>query len=392
MSEIPNTQEITEPVDKPVLAEKVYRELIDNKDKGGELLSKIKWSLSLQKNPDVPDSDERRLSKLEGNLRGAVAEEVSNLLGIDNCETVFISGNVSLGKCSILSPHEFVGSEKNTKASVIYTALIKALDLKPIEIFGKDMSDSEIVSEFKESRKGKGYLPKEKYGELLRSYLDQKRKEIKGGVGVDRKIEEELREDYRSVPRGAPDEYSTLTSEAFNKTVIPDGFLVREGSPVGLLEVKAYEPDELATLMQKIKETGKLGTQYRGFASDFGKNYLGADKDKFVMGADFNKETEFVDFIRGVLNGEPNKNEENILVLRFPNDIPDNLLNQFGQMIVDYGYPNVLIQKLPLSNQELTVISKEIVNASYSYILLQLGKDRKFSNKEIDVLDGFRKS
>jgi len=248
---------------------------------------------------------------------------------------------------------------------------------------------------FKESRKGKPYLSKEDYNRELRAFI----KNIDDNSDVTNpKMEKSLREDYESVRKGLPDGYTTLTSEMYDDTALPDGFIVKEGSSekpkelVGIMEVKSYTPDELYGLMNKVKETGKLGIRFEGVASDFGKTYPGADKDKFNLGVDLNKEIEFADFVRGVFDGKPNRYEGNVVVLRFPSDIPDNLLCQYGQMIVDYGYPNVLIQKLPLSNEEINTISKEIVNANYSDICFQLLKKFNFSNKEIAVLDQYRKS
>jgi hypothetical protein len=332
---------------------------------------------------------------LEGNLRGLVAEKVSELVGINEAKNVFVSGDFSIEDCSIISPQELVGSPKDTKASVISTSLIKGLQDKPIEIFGEPLSISEKIAQFKESRKGKSYVPKEVYNKLLKSFLEDL--DEKSG-GTNQEIETDLRKDFELVPRGSPPEYSTLTSETYYSTVIPDALIVKADSSktgwdvVGVGEVKAYLADEVYTLMNKIRESGKLGTQYEGVASDFGKTYEGADKDRFTMGVDLNKETEFADFVRGVFLGKPNNYEENIILLRFPNDIPDNLLKQFGQMVVDYGYPKVVIQKIPVSIQEINVISKEIINAAYPDICFQLLNRYNFSDKEISVLDRFRNS
>ena len=162
---------------------------------------------------------------------------------------------------------------------------------------------------------------------------------------------------------------------------------------LGSVEVKAYDADELATLIGKIRNnegSQDSGTRFKvkGTASEFGKKFPGADQVVFNMGFDINKEVGFVDFIRGVSKGDPDLYEQNIVALRFPNDIPDNLLNQLVQLIVDYGYPNVVIQKLPLSTQEIDVISKKLIEDTFSDIWLQI-LPINFSEKEIDLLKKF---
>ncbi len=364
-----------------------------------EILSTIKWSLVQQdKLPNVPKSDERVISFIEGNLKGMVAEKLSVLLGFDNVETVFKSDGFpgmgfSLEALETLSPGDYVGSS-NRKADIISTALKNSLEDKPLG-YRKGKDDSEIVSDFKESRRGKPYLPKEQYGELLRFYIKTTRKKLSDALS---KINEDLLEDYKSPPRNAPLGYDTFVGEMFRNTVIPDAFIIKKGEKtdlVGLVEVKAYTPDELATLIDKIKKnegSQESGTRFKvtGTAYEFGKIFPGAEKVKFNMGFDINKEVGFVDFIRGVSKGESNRYEQNIVVLRFPKDIPNNLLSQFGQLIVDYGYPNVVIQKLPFSNQDLIDISRRIVNDTFSDVWLQRLK-MNFSDKEIALLDTYRK-
>ena len=96
-------------------------------------------------------------------------------------------------------------------------------------------------------------------------------------------------------------------------------------------------------------------------------------------------EVAFVDILRGLAGLGPERDSHNLVVLRFPGDIPDNLLIQYGEMIVSYGFRNVVIQKLPFSGEKLDIIARELVKAQWSSLISHSSKGN-FSNRELGVL------
>ena len=83
---------------------------------------------------------------------------------------------------------------------------------------------------------------------------------------------------------------------------------------------------------------------------------------------------------------------DNLVLLRFPNDIPDNLLTQYGEMVVSYGFTNVVIQKLPFSREELEIIAKEVIKSRWSILNFQLLKGNNFANRDLNVLHEYANS
>ncbi len=96
----------------------------------------------------------------------------------------------------------------------------------------------------------------------------------------------------------------------------------------------------------------------------------------------------FVDILRGLAGLGPERDSHNLVILRFPNDIPDNLLKQYGEMIVAYGFRNVVIQKLLFSGEELDVIARELVKTQWSGLISHSSKGN-FSNRELGVLKDY---
>ncbi|OGC45595.1 hypothetical protein A2V49_03830 [candidate division WWE3 bacterium RBG_19FT_COMBO_34_6] len=350
----------------------------------------MKWSISFQKNRDesIPWNEKRSLEHLSGNLRGIVAEEISLELSPNAIETVFSSKDFSLKKLAIKLPQNFTDALTNRKGDVLGAALAHSLKEKPLEIFNKDKIDPRIKTQFDMEllKTGSPRLPAPEYYKKLNDYIED--------------LERGVAEDFMKNTWGKVKEKdSTITpaGEFYDQTTIPDAIIGNENNEmIGFIEVKAYTSDELAALLklirQRIEDHGSNSPHYEGTASNFGKNYPGAEKEKFTMGVDLDKEIKFLDTLRGLVNGEPDKDSDNLIILRFPNDIPDNLLMQYGELIVSYGYPNLVIQKLPYMVEELNVISKTLLGTQMQKLNYQLMKKMNFSDRELSVLEKYSKS
>lgn len=366
---------------KHKLAEQVYRELIGDSVKCAELLARVKWSMGVQKRGgrDVPWSSDAAEGKLSGNLRGLVAEAVSEGMPLLEAQTVFNSKGVTLEKFSVVSPQEFAGSPSNKKGDVLSHLLKQSLKNKPLQAFDPTvrMKNNPIIATFKAERETAKApeVSREEYNRQIRAYLEEARKHM----------EEEIVQGYAYAPVREKGGSITPAGEWYGSTVIPDALIIDQDVPVGIVEVKAYQADELAKLLALIRTTGKESIRYTGTADQFGKTYSGAEKDPYSLGADLNGEVAFVDILRGLAGLGRGKTLDNLVVLRFPNDIPDNLLSQYGEVAVSCGFSNVVIQKLPFSGEELDIIAKELVKAQWSDLSSHSTK-ANFSDRELRVL------
>lgn len=362
---------------KKDLAQEVHDEIISDKELCDEILSKVKWSLSIQKNSEnkVPWGPEYAKERISGNLRGVVAEAVSEKVALGDAETVYSSADVDMGSYKTISPREFSNAPTNRKGDVLSHLLKRSLEEKPLQVFDPKVRNpnNPIVKQFKEEqmKKNAPRVSSEEYSRLLKEYLNREKEKMNG----------EIVEGYTwTTVKGKDGSPGYPAGEWFGSTVIPDRLIIDgNGKLAGILEDKAYPADELAKLISLIKKSGKQAMSYRGTAADFGKTYLGADKEPYNVGADLDKETAFADIIGGLKEGTPEKGTDNLVVLRFPADMPDNLLNQYGEMICSCGYQNVVIQKLPFSVSELGVIAKEVVKSQWDNL-------ENFSKRELTVL------
>ncbi len=363
------------------LAEQVYRGLIGDKEKCEEILARVKWSMGVNKRngKDVPWNPDATRGKLSGNLRGLVAEAVSEKLSLLDIQTVFSSKDPHLEGLSVVSPQEFAGSGGNKKGDVLAHMLEESLREKPLQMFDPTvrMPNNPIIAGFKKERlesKAPQVTPQE-YGRLLRDYMAR----------IEEETNDQIVKGYTYAPVREKGGSVTPAGELYVRTVIPDALILDQGTPVGLVEVKAYQADELAKLLTLIRTTGKEGIRYTGHAGQFGKTYPGAENDPYSLGADLDGEVAFVDILRGLAGLGTERDSHNLVVLRFPADIPDNLLIQYGVMIVSYGFRNVIIQKLPFSGEELDVIARELVKAQWPDLNSHSSKGN-FSNRELEVL------
>ncbi len=376
-------------ISKQSLANKVFESLVKDKIVGEEILSKVKWSLGVQKRGRgdvIPWDPEAATQRISGNLRGFVAEEVSKLVAFSGAKTVFKStDDITLENLKIASPQEFSHSHTNKKGDVLGYLLRKSLKEKPLRVFDSSirMKNNPVVHRFKEerARNKSPNVPSQEYGRQLREYI----RTVEGDTN------DQIVQGYTYGPVREKDGSTTPAGEWYKNTVIPDSLIIDGDTPVGIVEVKAYQTDELGALLSLIRAGGKQAIRYKGTAADFGKTYTGAEKEHFNLGVDLNGEIDFVDIVRGLSGNGEERDVHNLVVLRFPSDIPDNLLVQYGEMISSYGYQNIVIQKLPFSNLELDTIAKEIVKSQWGNLSFQLLEGDNYSNRELSVLEKYYK-
>jgi len=362
---------------KQELVQQLYKDLIHDKNTGAEILGKVKWSLDKVKERSGNGwNSEAVADNIAGNLRAIVAEKVAERTPLSKAQIVFKSGDINLEGLTVESPQKVSGANTNLKGDVLGYLLRKSLKEKPMEVFDPNtrVKNNPVIEHFKEQRvKNKApNVSREEYGRLLRDYMDKTRENTI----------EQIIQGYTYTPDG----------EWYKTTVIPDGIIMKGDVAEGPFEVKAYKADELAKLLSIIRSSGKQAIFFKGTAADIGKTYPGADKIPYMLGVDLNSETDFVDIVRSLSEKGEDRDASNLVVLQFPNDIPDNLLIQYGEMVVSYGYKNVVIQKLPLSVQELDVIAKELVNSQWGNLKFQLLKQRNYSDRELKILQNYAES
>ncbi len=378
-------------ISKKDLADRIYKDLTSDKGACEEILSRVKWSLDFQKRigNEIPWSPEAIKERISGNLIGFIAETVSEKIPLSDAQTVFNPRKIPLESLKVVSPQKFTGLPSNKKSDILADGIRRSLNEKPLRIFDPNvrLKNNPAIEMFKEGRRKSGapQVSPQEYGRQLREYM----------ALMEEEMEKELIKGYAYGEVREKDGSVTPAGEFFGGTVIPDGIVTKEGEeeePVGIFEVKAYTAEELDRAMALIRKSGKEATYFKGTAADFSKKYPGADKEQYGIGVDIDKEVAFVDILRGLTGEGTGTGVENLVLLRFPNDIPDNLLIQYGEMIVSYGFTNVVIQKLPFSREELNIIAKEVIKSRWSILSLQLLKGKNFSSRDLDVLHKYANS
>lgn len=375
--------DITSEISKQDLADQVHKGLIADKVACEEMLARVKWSLDLQNRSGnkITWGPEAIKGRISGNLIGFIAEAVSEKIPLSNAQTVFNPQTIPLEALKVVSPQEFADSTSNAKGDILAYMLRRSFEEKPFKFLDPKVrvKNNPLIDMFKKERResGASQVSSQEYGIELGKYL----------VRMKDAMEEEVIEGYAHEKAREKDGSVTPAGEFIKATVIPDGIVTdKEGYPVGVFEVKAYDAEELGDAMFLIRKRGREATYFKGTAANFGKMYPGADKEQYSIGVDIDKEVAFVDILRGLTGKGTDMGAGNLVLLRFPNDIPDNLLIQYGEMIVSYGFTNVVIQKLPFSREELDIIAREVIKSKWGTLSFQSLRGSNFSERDLEVL------
>ncbi|MBI2405195.1 hypothetical protein HYV22_03385 [Candidatus Gottesmanbacteria bacterium] len=194
-----------------------YEKLI--KDQAPNILKKIRWQLNYMDRTSTQESRPFNPEQaLDGLIRSNLAEQLSTILSIPDCPTVFSSGEDS----SHLSPTTFTAAlgedtERLSKEQILAQVVRKSIEETPLSNIKKLLQ--------------KKYPNEEK----RQKAYDQLVEEIVAG--------------YSSTGSG------TNAGILYAESVIPDGVLQNaQGEIIGFSEVKTYRPDELDSLKQKLSD------------------------------------------------------------------------------------------------------------------------------------------
>ena len=308
------------------------------------LPDKLKWMIGFNKTEGEAWTPEKAEGRIKGYLRALIAERVSSLIEIGQAETVYQSPNMSgdlLSDLSIASLNQITG--QYTKEGALKFAVSRSLEKSPV-----------------------------KYPNLL-SGLEERWATLADLV---QRTNKEIVEGYASKDLGDRPSGGIFYEEG----VVPDAFAIDLDSNIlGLVEVKAYLPREVEIMVTNIRNSERRVP----------RTHVSTEIGEMDLGVDLDREVKFVDIIR--TNGFSQSvalNEKAVIILRFPKDSSDEYLKEYGKIIVDYGFVNVLIQKLPFSSEEITQLSRRCVKSRMPE--LEWGGNRmNFSERELQVLRKF---
>lgn len=323
----------------------------------------IKWQLDREtskqdQNPMAPD---RHLRFLDGLMRGIMAETLSKSLPIGDCRKVFGSNDEDHWKgISIKTTEEVAGDPKvSNKAKLLRWAVQKSFIDAPLS---KSIEDAMYGShEFVTNIPG-ALNDQSLTDELTRQVVEPVTDEILDGYGS----------------AGDGENSGVL----YGDSSMPDSFLVnKDGDIVGFVEVKAYTPFEFETLVNELEELEKHGGLH-GFATEI-KNEFGDLLPK--VGVSVATEVQFIDHLRTVAFGQKSLDGDTYILLRFANNISDNLINRYGSLIEKWGYKNLQIQRLPMGTRDLSQEGKKFVQNNLKNISRRVGEGR-YSPEQMELL------
>jgi hypothetical protein len=375
----------------------------DNPDK-----IKPRLKSAMKKPEDVSFTIQQQAELTVNNIRGLCGEILSKGLGLEDCETPYVSpgSELDLTNTEVKDVQEFFGSQEGARKDIL---LIKYFfDQKMVGEAGgyKQLTDEEYsstgeriveaLSNYHDVRSmWKEYNPKRKgfppNNELVRWYVnamehtnpDAKKKSKDKNRLIDDAMQFKGHTPKQIVKKHLPDN-EEKPSVLYEETTLPDQFITKDGNIVGSVEVKAYTPrefkewiDQLETdletesgrdsLTDSILNIGKLGrnglqtyiTPENGMpetTTTVGGMRLGFNVDairKLIRVA--NKEPDMIDRVdpkTAEVTQEEN-NKEYPVILRVPSDIPDEDIHRLGNIIEKLEYRNIVVQKLPFSVTEL---------------------------------------
>jgi hypothetical protein len=314
------------------LEEQLKKIIDENKD---AIIPRVKWQKKLYDSKNGKENGQDNIAiekKFVGLLRGDFAERLSDTLQLPQCDTVFSTDSVL--------PNLTVDSFKtlytnSSKGGLLRNAVYKSMKEEPPTGIKRLINQS--VRNFNE-RKGK-------YNELMQ--------EIREGyaIGSEGKIVEEGQTDAgEKVWEGHP-------GILYEDSVIPDGVLFNDnGELAGFTEVKGYTPEEFDALLKELNKLKAEGALTKPSAKVEIAN--DGNNESYNLGAEIFEEIKFIDHLRRVGYGQQELSDNMQVVLRFPNDISDDALKEYGDIIESFHLPHVIIQKLPLSSAQLSEAAK----------------------------------
>ncbi len=172
----------------------------------------------------------------------------------------------------------------------------------------------------------------------------------------------------------------------YKETTMPDAFIThKDGVLAGVVEVKAYSPQEFALYVAKAKENQSLQVFIE--TEEYNKA-LGVDEEHYGgglhLGFDIEGEQRMLDILRDATTQAAPLEGSVPVVLRVPSDVANENIKKFRELCLDLGYENVAVQKLPYTFEELQEMSKQAIRNMKE----EFTGNRKlqFSKRELGVL------
>ncbi len=316
-----------------------------------DIVSKLHWSLNLNRQL----AREGRyvlhsgtlLHSIDGTLRGDLAERLSSILGMEDCETVYSSLGDRHTQLAPVTFEEYFGTR--SKVDVLYRVVKNSFYNNPAHNL-IELISSQI------------------------QYPNQLNKEYKKHVW-------EIVEGYCTSGSGGDATKGLFFSELRK----PDGLLVGlTGSVDGLVEIKAYIPEEVSAMIDNhsIEYHGEFKEITADYTYDTGKRTVTYELNMYLS-----KEIAFIDTIRQLGYGLSRLGQDMNILLRFPKDSNYEDLYEYGELLRSLGYKNLIIQRLPLTTVELRKKAKDILRKHWDKIKGNKINKCMFKRYEIENLE-----
>lgn len=334
---------------------------VDGKDLH-ELPKLLKWTYDFNKG-DEHFSPKAAESLLKGAIRGVVTERASQLVALNEGEMVVPKeGTLKdyLGGCRTIS-----GYDESIPTLGVYSERTRS---------GKKLSWG--------SQRGKKMGILQAATRSTISIPDNiPRREVPQYIL-------ELVEGYGGTPPRTGGEGSQAGLH-YEETAMPDSFVMNSDDEfVGVVETKAYTPEEFSLYVRKAKEKGYLEVDV-----DYDEYYeaTGVDAEHYGesmrLGFDIDGQQRMLDILRDAINEKEPLENTGIVLLRVPSDIVDDDIEELEQLSRRYGYGNLAVQKLPFTSDELDELGKRVVG--------KIGDDfskhsnYRFANRELKILSEY---
>ena len=163
----------------------------------------------------------------------------------------------------------------------------------------------------------------------------------------------------------------------YETSTIPDALVDMEG----FVEVKALKPDEIVELERVLEGGVSFGGVLDGVV------YNPETKGVMFVGANLEGNTYFVDTIRSHLEGYQPLHEDQLVILRFPADAPDEVLIRLAERVVQAGYKRLVVQKLVHTSKELNDMARQYIRDNLDKIRTGDYKGMKLSEDELRIFE-----
>lgn len=358
------------------------------------------------------DDTDRKIKKAVGEVRGFTGELISKSLGLSECETIY-GARIFIPNSEIVDPYDFfneLGSSRKDIALLNYYFNKEAHEIVPkqgesgfitadeIETLKKD-TISTLINYDEIERKWVSKNPQARSGvtrdELIRWNIKEQEHGLEGKKKStqNRLLNEALKvtsNKYNANIKNLIEHHAELPYEA---TTLPDAFLKdRQGKIVGAVEVKSYTPQEVKDWIKSLQQTVPLELDNFGaswqeksdkaaeaalyerkgsalrilnekmewtgmtLGVDFGgiRNFLNVANNE-TLHESLNVDIDLVNDSTGEITQEK-INFEYPVVVRLPDDIPNEDILELGALFEEFGIKNVCIQKMPLTSKELNQV------------------------------------